>query len=58
MYNINHGFSRHNDIENISKEYAVEKIQLDKAMAEFSEVENRKAELLEEQRREEVKFLF
>ena len=45
---------RHTDIEKISKEYAVEKVELEKALSELREVENRKAELLEEKRLEEV----
>ena len=47
---------RHNDIESISKEYAVEKIELEKALSELTEVEGRKADLLEEKRLEEVLF--
>ena len=45
---------RHNDIESISKEYAIEKIELEKALADLTEVERRKADLLEEKRLEEV----
>ena len=47
---------RHNDIESISKEYAIEKIELEKALSELTEVEKRKADLLEEKRLEEVIF--
>ena len=50
--------NRYNDIENISKEYAVEKVELGKALADLKEVEDRKAELLEEKRLEEVCVLF
>ena len=47
-------YFRHNDIESISKEYAIEKIELEKALADLTEVERRKADLLEEKRLEEV----
>ena len=49
-------YYRHNDIESISKEYAIEKIELEKALSELTEVEKRKADLLEEKRLEEVIF--
>ena len=49
-------YYRHNDIESISKEYAIEKIELEKALSELKEVEKRKADLLEEKRLEEVIF--
>ena len=47
---------RYNDIEQISKEYAIEKVELEEALAALAEVENRKNELLEEKRLEEVRF--
>ena len=49
-------YSRYNDIEQISKEYAIEKVELEEALAALAEVENRKNELLEEKRLEEVRF--
>ena len=46
--------NRYHDIESISKEYAVEKVALEKALSDLKEVEGRKANLLEEKRLEEV----
>ena len=58
MTQIKHNcyYCRYNDIEQISKEYAIEKVELEEALAALAEVENRKNELLEEKRLEEVKF--
>ena len=52
----NYYYCRYNDIEQISKEYAIEKVELGEALAALAEVENRKNELLEEKRLEEVRF--
>merc|ERR1711997_259684 len=46
-------FRRYHDIESISREYAVEKVALEKALSDLKEVEGRKAALLEEKRLEE-----
>ena len=48
--------NRYHDIESISKEYAVEKVALEKALSDLKEVEGRKANLLEEKRLEEVNW--